>query len=493
MKQITFIIALFYLSLSGCSKKETIITGQFTGESKILIYSVPTSGMCYPLGFNDTIKLDEKGNFSLKITMNQPAFIYIWNEEPFKQVKLLVEQGENYHIVMDIEKEIEISGANGKGQMLYATLPDPSFVQFEVKDLQNDSSLISIHDKIEGLKQTDLSKFKELLDNKEISKSYFNLIQADRDCYYASLEAMVSLLRIYRLVRSETGLSGVGNDLLENLKKIYTLYPPDDERFIFSFFWNEYVELYVKDYNQFIKKDFDVQDFRDLSEKGELNTFFINESKKYLTGKMLEFFQAKYIHYVSYRNNYEKELISLFEQFDKDYPNSEYSKYIKPYIDKNTLYHQVNENLFDDAVIFMDNYENINTLEEAIKPLKGKKIYIDVWAMWCSPCKEEFKNNKALKKILADNDIQQLYISIDDEQRKQQWKEGIILYELAGTHIHANKELSNDLRKRYSGNPEKPYITIPWYILIDEEGNIVEEYAKSPSQIISEGSIFKKN
>ena len=494
MKKIIFVITLFCLSLAGCSKKETIITGQFTGESKILRYSVPISEMCY-LGFEDTIKLDEEGSFSLKVEITKPVFIYIWNAEPHKQVKLLVEPGGNYHVVMNIEEDIQISGTNEKGQMLYATLPDPYFIQMEARDLQNDSSLISIHDKIEELKLSDLSKFKELLDNKETSKSFFDLVQTDRDCYYASLEAMVSLLKIYRLIRSETGLYGTenGNDLLENLKEIYAKYPPYDEKSTFSSFWYEYVELYIKDYNQFNQKDFDVQNFSDLSKKGILNTFYINESKKYLSGKALEFFQARYIHHVCYQKNYEKELIALFEQFEKDFPKSEYSKYLSPFIDEIAQYHQIIEKPLDETVIFMDNYENLNTLEEVIKSLKGKKIYIDVWAMWCAPCKEEFKNNKALKKILVKNDIQQLYISIDDVQREQQWKDGIKFYELAGTHIRANKELSNDLMKRFSDNAEKPYIAIPWYILIDEEGNIMEKHAKSPSKIISEGSIFNND
>jgi hypothetical protein len=121
------------------------------------------------------------------------------NRESYTSVKLLVEPGNSYSIAMDVEKKnTQISGANEKGQMLYATLPNPSFIEQEARKLKllQDSSLISIHNRIEELKQSDISKFKELLDNREISKSFFELIKTDRDCYYASLEAIVSLIKV---------------------------------------------------------------------------------------------------------------------------------------------------------------------------------------------------------------------------------------------------------------------------------------------------------
>jgi thiol-disulfide isomerase/thioredoxin len=193
------------------------------------------------------------------------------------------------------------------------------------------------------------------------------------------------------------------------------------------------------------------------------------------------------MYFVCYPHNYEKELISLFEQFTKDYPNSEYSKYIKPEIDEIVKYHQAIEGQFDETMRFMENYENINTLEEALKPLKGKKVYIDIWATWCSPCKYEFKHQKALKKILDEQDIQQLYISVDRDDRDQLWKNGIKFYGLSGTHIRANQEFTMDLYKRYDRNAKNLHMEIPWYILVDENGNIINEHAKNPSEIVVSG------
>jgi thiol-disulfide isomerase/thioredoxin len=194
--------------------------------------------------------------------------------------------------------------------------------------------------------------------------------------------------------------------------------------------------------------------------------------------------------FMGFQTNYEKELIALFEQFEKDYPNSEYAKYVKPQIDEIIRYHRIIEKPFDETMQITDSCENINSLEEAIKPLKGKKIYIDVWATWCNPCKREFKHQQALKKILDEQNIQQLYISIDEDSRDRKWKDGIKFYGLSGTHIRANKELSMDLYKRFDRNTQSPYISIPWYILVDENGNIIREHAETPSEIVDNPEVI---
>jgi thiol-disulfide isomerase/thioredoxin len=499
MKRINFIATLLaILVVAGCGgNKETVITGTFTGKPdlKTIGYSVPLSGTSY-MGFGDTLHLDETGNFELKFTINQPSFIKIWDAETYAATKILIEPGNNYHIAADVSKEddmqVQISGANEKGQMLYSSLPDPSYIEFEAKRLKllQDTSLVSIHAKIEELKQSDLSEFKELLDNKEISQSFFDLIKIDRDFYYTALEANVSVIKAYWMRETKQFVLPSGENVLENLTKIYAQYPPDSKQLIFSSFWREYATDYITRYKLYIQDDFDEQKINDLYTNGMIHTSRINESKNHLTGKALEFFQATYLCDVGFQANHEKELIALFEQFEKDYPNSEYAKFIKPMIDEIVSYHQIIEKPFDKTVQFVAGYENINTLEEALTLLKGKKIYIDVWATWCSPCKEEFKHQQALKKILDEQNIQQLYISIDKDNRDQQWKEGIKFYGLSGMHIRANEELFMDLCKRFDKNVKDPYISIPWYILIDENGNIIKEHAKTPSEIIDKPEII---
>ena len=484
MKHIFHTTVVSFLFMFCCyAQEEAMITGKIIGDPDKLIYTNPYEGTCFS-GFQDTIVVDRNGNFEIKFNLKQPSFIVFWDAKTKKDCILLVESGNKYHILFDAENEVEISGANEEGQRFYATLPNQLSVSNQTGDIGKENSLTIIHEKIQDLKNDELRRLKKLLDERKISSSFFKLVQNDRDCYYAMLESFILQRKIQSQNQNERG------DLLKVFENIYAQYPPNNGNLLISSYWYGYALCYIQTYKQFSKLDFSMDIIGKLINNGGLHTHIINESKQNLTGKALELFQATYIFRVS--RKYEKELIPLFEQFKKDYPKSEYSKYIKPNIDKMVeIDDKVKSTVVNDENIsFLKNFEAINTLEEAIKLLKGKKIYIDVWATWCSPCLKEHELSGAVRKMLKEKDIQMLYISIDEENKDSQWRELIKKYNLEGNHIRANKILQTELMKQYDETSEKPTIAIPWYILIDEKGDIVQKRAKSPSQILSGEDIF---
>ncbi|MCK9640126.1 MAG: thioredoxin family protein [Prolixibacteraceae bacterium] len=98
---------------------------------------------------------------------------------------------------------------------------------------------------------------------------------------------------------------------------------------------------------------------------------------------------------------------------------------------------------------------------------------------WSYPIVEYHK--KAEMPLNEKSKIMEIvYISIDQEVKDKQWKEMIKYYNLEGYHIRASKELDSDLRKIFGQNGS---ITIPWYLLVDENGKILKEHAKPPSQL----------
>jgi len=122
----------------------------------------------------------------------------------------------------------------------------------------------------------------------------------------------------------------------------------------------------------------------------------------------------------------------------------------------------------------------MKSLAEIANIMDTGTIFIDVWATWCGPCKAEFEHKEALQNLLEKKNIQTLYISIDNEKDSAQWKNMIKFYKLEGSHVLANKELVAELRKLYDENGA---IYIPWYILIDNKGNIIKKHVSPPSQI----------
>ncbi|QMW04851.1 TlpA family protein disulfide reductase [Spirosoma foliorum] len=112
----------------------------------------------------------------------------------------------------------------------------------------------------------------------------------------------------------------------------------------------------------------------------------------------------------------------------------------------------------------------------ALSSLKGKVVYVDVWATWCMPCRAEFPQaNQLQQQFSSTPGVVFLYVSID--QNQVAWKK--LLQDdthLTGIHI-------NQASVEQAGSLWKPYllISIPRYILIDQKGRIVQANADRPS------------
>lgn len=116
-----------------------------------------------------------------------------------------------------------------------------------------------------------------------------------------------------------------------------------------------------------------------------------------------------------------------------------------------------------------------HTLSEIFNLHKGKVIYIDFWASWCSPCLQEMPSSHKLHKALKGQEVVFVYISID--KNISQWKRSIKQLGLAelGEHYQRNQnEMINFLRffNIYS---------IPHYMIIGSDGEIIDSNAMPPS------------
>ncbi|MCE7060859.1 TlpA disulfide reductase family protein [Dyadobacter sp. CY343] len=112
----------------------------------------------------------------------------------------------------------------------------------------------------------------------------------------------------------------------------------------------------------------------------------------------------------------------------------------------------------------------------SLSSLKGKLVYVDVWATWCGPCRDEFPHSKKLVKEFEGNDkIAFLYVSTDSNI--DTWKKLLPDKSVpAGIHLHQKQD----------GQPdaiwEKYHLWgIPRYILIDAEGKMLKTHAPRPS------------
>ena len=61
-------------------------------------------------------------------------------------------------------------------------------------------------------------------------------------------------------------------------------------------------------------------------------------------------------------------------------------------------------------------YLDINGKEVSLSDLKGKYVYIDIWATWCGPCTGELPHLKELEKKMHGKKIVFVSISCDKDK-----------------------------------------------------------------------------
>ena len=121
------------------------------------------------------------------------------------------------------------------------------------------------------------------------------------------------------------------------------------------------------------------------------------------------------------------------------------------------------------------NYENYEGGMTALKDLKGKVLYIDVWATWCGPCIREFPSLKKLIEDYKDKDIEFVSISIDSKNNYDKWRKMVAEKNIGGLQLYDAEGLSSGFMRAFSVS------LIPRFMMLDAEGKIITARAPRPS------------
>jgi len=106
-------------------------------------------------------------------------------------------------------------------------------------------------------------------------------------------------------------------------------------------------------------------------------------------------------------------------------------------------------------------------------PLKGKLLFIDIWATYCPDCRKELPALEALQEDYKTEPI--TFVSISVDRDKEAWKTMVKEKKLRGIHLYASPETKELFKELYDLR------SIPRYMLIDEKGNIINANLPMPS------------
>jgi thiol-disulfide isomerase/thioredoxin len=120
-------------------------------------------------------------------------------------------------------------------------------------------------------------------------------------------------------------------------------------------------------------------------------------------------------------------------------------------------------------------FENHKDGKTSLESMKGKYVYIDVWATWCGPCRAEIPYLKKAEEKYHGKNIEFVSISVDTDKDHEKWKTFVTEKALGGIQLFADKNWNSDFIKAFGIN------SIPRFILIDPNGVVVDADAKRPS------------
>ena len=154
----------------------------------------------------------------------------------------------------------------------------------------------------------------------------------------------------------------------------------------------------------------------------------------------------------------------------------EIGKQLKKYDTEQYTKYQTEKQAKRNSLNILDRNNPINTFADLTNKFSGKPFFIDCWATWCLPCLKEFKYKTELEEFLKSQDIELVYINFDEKENEAQWLNFIGKYSLNGNHFQTNKSfVQHFLELGYSN-------ILPTYMIVDEQGNIVEKAAYRPSE-----------
>lgn len=488
MRLLTILCSLFF-SISICSQNANI-TFRADTTINIKLYGEIDNGVnrTNPI---DTIQLVPNQAVCRQINIRDFSYLHIQYSSGI-QCSLLVFPS-NEITVYYSDNRLQISGDNQDGQLLlnkyfqtglsaYTKGYSDSWDKYTNSDIDY-KTLINAMQQDTVLLHERIGKLKVLAEEKKISWKFSDIL-TENICLFKQAYNIQSLRTLLLANKFKNRIKADSLTIANSIDSLFALFPNSHSQFIGRVNKQQnggnYLTQYFFHHFGAERTNEDPHRFYNLSP-------YLHASKDVQSALIGRSLTANIVYGIG---GHLKENCSRFIKY---YPNSEYVSILKEYIKEPASDSEVNINS-------IDNISKLSDLVD-IKQLKGKYVFVDLWATWCVPCRKEFEFRQPLDELVKSfKDITLIYISLDEGNNLQKWTGIAQKYGLEGIHIIAGKELQKDIRdKVFNGTKANVFlptefvlennavsgnsITIPRYFLLDKEGKVIHNDLPRPSNM----------
>lgn len=451
--------SIAFLSLLVCSataKEKTHLTGQIANakESKVyLMREVAYAQTDWPV--IDSAKIDKEGKFAFRITVDQPLVGAISNSG--RVLKIFVSPGDSLHITFDLNHWPASVLFKGKGALENA---------FYLRYRQEFMGPIP-QNKLYGSRPAYYSYLNDSLYG--AAGSAFQTAFAEKKAN-SDFEAFLSQKALY-LSAARKMMFPVYQRFVKRPDSIEARVDTTYYSFLRSIPFDNPVAYDTDTYADFLywyykARAYDHLNVRSLPENSEqiLTTQFDIAASE-LKGKPLEITLSGVV-VKMIDNNYITNAGKMIEIMKQRGLSPEHIMWLDKRYAK---YAHLAYGAVAKDFSLPDTAGNMVSLSS----LKGKVVYIDVWASWCGPCRKEMPHSRALMDRLKNEPVVFLFVSIDE--KPDAWRKALAHEKLQGMHVIDSRGWGSTLTRDYNFN------SIPHYILIDQEGRMISADARRPS------------